>query len=386
VVRAIAAVVAAASLHTQLDRALHVPHVPLSSVAATAVDLASGETVYTRNSGLPLQPASNEKLAVTYAALTGLGPAFRIETDVLGEGEQDGTSWVGDVVLKGYGDPTLSSSDLATLAREVRADGIARVAGRVLGDESWFDGRRTAPGWKAAFLGEDSRPLSALTVDRSTSRQPALAAAQLFRKALVRAGIPVGGAAGLGSAGAAAVPLAAVDSPTVAAMVHFMDRVSDNFTAEMLLKELGAVQGSRGTTAAGAGVVTGLLVQAGVPLDGVRIVDGSGLSLLDRMTSTALVSLLTAMWDDPGVRLELLSSLPVAGRSGTLSHRMRGTAAAGVVRAKTGTTDDATALSGFVGDRFVFSVLVNGHPVSWAWSREAEDRFATVLARFQQLH
>jgi D-alanyl-D-alanine carboxypeptidase/D-alanyl-D-alanine-endopeptidase (penicillin-binding protein 4) len=92
------------------------------------------------------------------------------------------------------------------------------------------------------------------------------------------------------------------------------------------------------------------------------------------------------MWNDPGVRLELLSSLPLAGRSGTLADRMRGTAAAGYVRAKTGTTDDATALSGFVGDRFVFSVLVNGHPVSWAWSRAAEDRFATVLARFQQLH
>jgi serine-type D-Ala-D-Ala carboxypeptidase/endopeptidase (penicillin-binding protein 4) len=386
VVRAIAAVVAAASLHTQLDHALHVPHVPLSSVAATAVDLTSGETVYMRNPDLPLIPASNEKLAVTYAALTGLGPAFRIETDVLGQGEQTGTTWSGDVVLKGYGDPTLSSADLSALARQVRADGITRVSGHVLGDESWFDARRAAPGWKATFLGIDSPPLSALTVDRSTSRQPALAAAQLFRKALVRAGVAVAGVAGLGRTDAAATPLAAIDSPTVAAMVHFMDRFSDNFTAEMLLKELGAVQGSRGTTAAGAGVVTGLLEQAGVPLEGVRVVDGSGLSLLDRTTSAALVSLLTVMWDDPGVRLELVSSLPVAGRSGTLARRMRGTAAAGVVRAKTGTTDDATALSGFVGDRFVFSVLVNGRPVSWAWSRVAEDRFAAVLARFEQLH
>jgi serine-type D-Ala-D-Ala carboxypeptidase/endopeptidase (penicillin-binding protein 4) len=386
VVRAIAAVVAAASLHTQLDRALQVPKVPLSSVGATAIDLATGETVYSRNPGLPLLPASNEKLAVTYAALAGLGPAFRIETDVLGEGDQDGTTWTGDVVLKGYGDPTLSSAGLAALARQVRADGIVRVSGHVLGDESWFDARRAAPGWKASFLVTDSPPLSALTVDRSTSRRPALVAAQLFRRALARAGVTVDGGAALGSAGGAAVPLASIDSPTVATMVHAMDRVSDNFTAEMLLKELGAVQAGRGTTAAGAGVVTGLLELAGVQLDGVRIVDGSGLSLLDRMTSTSLVSLLNVMWDDTGVRLELLSSLPVAGRSGTLADRMRGTAAEGVVLAKTGTTDNATALSGFVGDRFVFSVLVNGHPVSWAWSRAAEDRFATVLARFEQLH
>jgi D-alanyl-D-alanine carboxypeptidase/D-alanyl-D-alanine-endopeptidase (penicillin-binding protein 4) len=163
-------------------------------------------------------------------------------------------------------------------------------------------------------------------------------------------------------------------------MVHWMDLVSDNFTAEMLLKELGAVQADAGTTAAGVGVVTGLLALAGVPLEGVRLVDGSGLSLLDRLTASALASLLTVMWNDPGVRLELLSSLPVAGRSGTLAHRMRHSAATGVVRAKTGTTDNASALSGYVGDRYVFAILQNGWPLPWWWARVAEDRFANVLA------
>ena len=145
-----------------------------------------------------------------------------------------------------------------------------------------------------------------------------------------------------------------------------MDQVSDNFVAEMLVKELGAVQGQGGTTAAGVGFVTGLLAQAGVPLDGVRLVDGSGLSLLDRLTPDALASLLSTMWGDVEVRLELLSSLPVAGRTGTLHDRMRRSAAAGVVRAKTGTTSNASALSGFAGDRYVFSILQNGWPISWS--------------------
>jgi D-alanyl-D-alanine carboxypeptidase/D-alanyl-D-alanine-endopeptidase (penicillin-binding protein 4) len=92
------------------------------------------------------------------------------------------------------------------------------------------------------------------------------------------------------------------------------------------------------------------------------------------------------MWLDPSLQPELVSSLPLAARTGTLHDRMRGTAAAGVVRAKTGTTDEATALSGFAGDRYVFSVLVNGHPVSWTWSRIAEDRFAIALAATEQLH
>jgi D-alanyl-D-alanine carboxypeptidase/D-alanyl-D-alanine-endopeptidase (penicillin-binding protein 4) len=162
-----------------------------------------------------------------------------------------------------------------------------------------------------------------------------------------------------------------------------MDRVSDNFVAEMLVKELGAVQGDRGTTANGVGVITGLLSAAAVPLNGVRLVDGSGLSLLDRLTPAALASLLTTMWNDVEVRLELLSSLPLAGRTGTLADRMRRGAAAGVVRAKTGTTDNASALSGFAGDRYVFSILQNGWPISWSWARVAQDRFATALAAAQ---
>jgi len=179
------------------------------------------------------------------------------------------------------------------------------------------------------------------------------------------------------------VPIGAVDSPPLERIVHWMDQVSDNFVAEMLVKELGAVQSEGGTTAAGVGVITGLLAQAGVPLDGVRLVDGSGLSLLDRLTPEALASLLSTMWNDVEVRLELLSSLPVAGRTGTLHDRMRRGAATGVVRAKTGTTSNASALSGFAGARYVFSILQNGWPISSSWARVAQDRFATVLAASQ---
>jgi len=385
----VAPATSSASLQSALEHALRVPHVSLASTGAVVVDLTTGETVYSRNASLSLLPASNEKLAVTYAALTALGPGFRIETDALGDGQQVGTTWQGDLVLKGYGDPTLSSADLADLARQVRAAGITRITGRVLGDESWFDSRRTAPGWKSSFYIYESPPLSALIVDRGrfgrfTSHDPALAAAQLFRSALARAGVRVVGAAAHGVADVNAEPLGSVDSATVAAIVRWMDKVSDNFVAEMLVKELGAVQGSQGTTAAGLGVVTGLLAAAGVPLEGVQLVDGSGLSLDDRLTPSALASLLSVMWTDFEVRLELLASLPLAGRTGTLQDRMRGGAATGVVRAKTGTTSNASALSGFVADRYVFSILQNGRPISWTWARIAQDRFATVLAAAEQ--
>jgi serine-type D-Ala-D-Ala carboxypeptidase/endopeptidase (penicillin-binding protein 4) len=343
--------------------------------------------VYARNPSLPLIPASNEKLAVTYAALVSLGPAYRIETQVLGVGEQDAAEWHGDLVLKGFGDPTLSSLGLRRLAAEVRGAGVRLVTGRILGDESYFDTFRMGPGWKPQFFINESPPLSALTVDRGrylgrTSRAPAHAAALLFRKALTEAGVRVVGPAVTGAApvDAEAFPIASLLSPPLASILRFMDYESDNFTAEILLKQLGTLESGRGTTASGALAVRGILGDYGVPLDGVRIADGSGLSRLNRLTASMLVQMLRSAWTSPDFRDSFFSSLPVAARSGTLERRMIRTAAAGRVRAKTGTTRESSALSGVVKGRYAFSILQNGYPVAHWSARRSQDRFAAVLA------
>jgi D-alanyl-D-alanine carboxypeptidase/D-alanyl-D-alanine-endopeptidase (penicillin-binding protein 4) len=350
-----------------------------------ALDLVTGTVLYAQNSNRSLAPASNEKLPLTYAALVRLGPTFRIETDVLGQGEQDGTTWLGTLVLKGNGDPTLSSGDLRVLAAQVRAAGIRRVTGGIIGDESWFDARRTVAGWKPSFFIGESPPLSALVVDRAhigsyITRAPALAAATKLRDALRAAGVGVEGLVRVGRADEYSVPLGEVYSAPLATIIRFMDRESDNFTAELLLKQLGAVELDRGTSAAGASVVMQTLAEAGVPTAGVRIVDGSGLSRLDRLTAESLAGLLEVSWADPVVRPALLAALPVAGVNGTLEGRLRKPPARGRVLAKTGTTSDASALSGYVRNRYAFAVLQNGHPLSYWWARVAQDRFAQVLA------
>ena len=369
----------------RLAVALAVPHVSRTRTAALVFDLQTGTTVFSRHGTLSLAPASNEKLAVTYAALVGLGPEFRIETDVVGRGEQDGNIWRGSLLLVGHGDPTLSSRGLAALARQVRAAGIVRVTGAVFGDESFFDARRTAPGWKSWFYVNESPPLSALTVDRAvyrgrTSRKPVLSAALAFRDALRTAGVTVVGGAGIGVNRGDELPLASIESAPLASILRSMDRASDNFTAELLLKQLGTLVVTPGTTAAGAAYVRSTLADAGVPLAGVRIADGSGLSLLDRVTAREIAAILQAAWNDPDMRPSFVAALPVAGVNGTLSKRMRRPPARGHVLAKTGTTANASALSGYVRGRYVFSVLQNGNPVSALWSRRAQDRFATVLA------
>jgi serine-type D-Ala-D-Ala carboxypeptidase/endopeptidase (penicillin-binding protein 4) len=374
----------ATALQLRLERALAVPHVASSRTAAVALDLETGQIVFQRNPALALVPASNEKLAVAYAALAAFGPLFRIPTEVLGEGELLAGVWRGDLVLKGYGDPTLSTGDLRGLAREVRAAGIRRITGRIIGDESYFDSRRIGPGWKSWYYVNESPPLSALTVDRGryrglVSRDPALAAATAFRTELRRVRVRVSRTAVTGRAHVDALPLATTASQPLHVILRFMNRESDNFTSELLLKQLGTLEGRRGTTGRGGIVVTRTLAEHGIPLSGVRIADGSGLSRSNRLTASALVALLRNVWADIELHAPFVNSLPIAGRNGTLRHRMRRGPAAGRVFAKTGTTSTASALSGYTG-RYAFVVLHNGRPVSHVWARRAQDRFAAVLA------
>jgi D-alanyl-D-alanine carboxypeptidase/D-alanyl-D-alanine-endopeptidase (penicillin-binding protein 4) len=375
---------AAPELSAALGLALVEPLVDPARTAALAVDLGTGEVVFQRNPGLALAPASAEKLAVSFAALRRLGPGFRFRTEVAGDGELDGTVWKGDLFLVGHGDPTLAPADLDALARDVAAWGIRRVTGRVLGDEHHFDAHRSAPGWKSSYLGLESPPLSALVVHEVEFRGAngsAAAAARVFTAALIRLGISVAGTPRTGRAPVEVLPLALDLSEPLAEIVRRMNRESDNFVAELLLKELGASVARRGSTGAGAQVVRETLVDAKVPVVGVRIADGSGLSALDRLTARSLVALLRAGSGDPAMRDAFVTSLAVAGISGTLRDRLRRRPTRGRVIAKTGTTRAASALAGFVRRRYVFAILQNGSPVPYWSARAAQDRFVTVLAR-----
>ena len=373
------------TLATRLARALAVPNVDPARTAALAVDLRTGAVVFERNPTLSLVPASNQKLPVAYAALSLLGPGYRFHTEVVGTGTLVGDVWHGDLWLRGHGDPTLAPSDLDALAAAVASWGIRRVDGAVIADESWFDARRTAPGWRASFYLYESPPLSALSVDRgvyrgSTSRNPALAAGSLLRRSLRAAGVTVSRRTRTGVLTTSGLPLARDVSQPLADVVRFMGRESDNYTAEILVKQLGALYAGRGSTAAGTRVIRSVLGEAGIPLAGVRLADGSGLSGLDRLTAAALVALLEAGLAQSDLRAAFLQSLAVAGVNGTLEERMEKRPARGRVIAKTGTTRTASALSGFVRDRYVFAVLQNGRPISAYWARLAQDRFAAVLA------
>jgi D-alanyl-D-alanine carboxypeptidase/D-alanyl-D-alanine-endopeptidase (penicillin-binding protein 4) len=375
---------AAGDLESTLTRALRAPGIDPGSTAAIAVDLRTGETVFSSNASRSLLPASAEKLPVAFAALHVLGPRFRFRTEVVGAGARTGDTWSGNLWLVGYGDPTLTRADLERLARRFAATGIRRIAGRVLGDDTHYDARRDARGWKPHYLGLESRPLSALSVaglPLTGLNGSAIAAARAFANALERRGITITGRAGTGRAPDDALSITFDLSQRLANVLRLVNAESDNFAAEMLLKELGATVARRGSTAAGARVVRSALAETGIPLAGVRIGDGSGLSRLDRLTVRALAEILRAGASDPRIRDAFVSSLAVAGVSGTLERRLDLRPTRGRVIAKTGTTLRASALAGFVRRRYVFAILQNGRPVPYWTARAAQDRFVLALAR-----
>ncbi len=371
------------ALRSSLDR--HVGGTGAARTGALAVDLTTGRTLYTRNASAPRIPASVEKLFTTATALRRFGTQARLTTSVVGGGKLSTSGGLsGDVYLVGGGDPTLDGSGIKRLAGQVRRAGVRRVRGSVLGDESHLDSLRGSSRTGGAYDSDMGGVLGALTVGRGFSSRPggpALAAARRFVRALRAAGVRVAGKTGTGKAPSHGIKLAAVHSMTMGRLVRAINLPSDNFAAEVLLKDLGASYGSGGTTAAGAAVVRRTMAALGV--DRGNVADGSGLSRANRVSAQQIVGLLGAMRRSPQART-FGAALAVAGRTGTLRKRLRGTAAAGACRGKTGTINSVSALAGLCttreGHTIAFALLMNGVAV-WR-AREAQDAAATVLARY----
>jgi serine-type D-Ala-D-Ala carboxypeptidase/endopeptidase (penicillin-binding protein 4) len=176
------------------------------------------------------------------------------------------------------------------------------------------------------------------------------------------------------------VTLATVRSAPLSEVVAAMLRESDNTAAELLVKELGVVKARDGSTAAGTRAVADRLAAAGLPTEGLRLVDGSGLDVGNR-TTCALLSA-TLRRSGGGVP-ELSPLLAVAGESGTLSLRLADTPLAGRLRGKTGSINGVTGLVGYVDGRraMSFALVANG-AFSDGAGRLLQDRLVALLAGY----
>lgn len=329
-----------------------------------------GRLVYAHAGAVPRAPASNEKLLLSLALLDRFGPRYRIATTVRGERPERGVVH-GNLWLVGDGDPELDDAGLARLARGVKASGVRRVRGSVVGVTGTFSRERWAPGWSSIAVDYVTRP-TALVYDGNLRGDPELDAAGVLAADLRVLGVRVDGPPRTRPQPAPEPVVATLRSAALEAILRRQNRYSIDFDAEVLAKLLGAAAyGGPGTTGKGARAIRQWAAGRGAR---IAAYDGSGLSYRDRVTTDELALLLARdRW--AGV---LRSTLPAPGE-GTLAGRLLGLP----VRAKTGTLfQGVSALSGWVrlaSRRWAtFSILCHG--LSDGAAVALEDRLVALLA------
>lgn len=356
--------------------------------AGTCVEVGDGVNAwFAHNTTALLAPASNMKLLTAAAALELLGSETTLSTRFVADAPPQGGVVTGNLYVVGGGDPLLTTeayqlrqrsgrlpeTDLEKVADALVAAGVRQVTGSVVGDAGRYDGQTAIPTWPQRHQeGGTIAPLSALlvndawTIDPTTGAgeggpapDPAQHAAAVISQLLVERGVVVGGPAVSGTAPGTATEVLSVPSLPIGDLVHEVLRYSDNTTAELLVKEIGRTTSGTGSTAAGTAAILEWAAGAGIPVEGVLMLDGSGLSYENRVTCDLLAAVLRRSGPDGTVG----TGLAVPGQPGTLEDRFAEGEWPARLRAKTGTLNTVTALSGWLltrpGATFDFEIVQN---------------------------
>lgn len=358
-----------------------------SNVSGVVLDAESDATLWDHNAATALMPASNVKLATATGALTVLGPNHRFTTKVV---YGDGT-----LTLVGGGDRTLTSADLAELAKTavdgLKAAGLTSV--KVAVDDSLFPEPSLANGWNTGYYPDSVAPVRALVVDGNGVDDTSLDAGQVFARQLAANGVTVDGDVTRATASTHDVPVARHTSAPLSDIVHTMLKKSDNNIAETLLRMTALGAGRPATFEGGTEVVrTVLSKRYGVSLANFEMYDGSGLSRADRIPAATLAEILELLTQDRYAHTlgSILDGLPVSGEAGsTLGPEwgrfddVNSSCAVGKVHAKTGTLTGAIALSGLTqgkdGKWKVFSFIENGSTANASDIKDAMDGLAATV-------
>jgi serine-type D-Ala-D-Ala carboxypeptidase/endopeptidase (penicillin-binding protein 4) len=341
--------------------------------------------------------ASNTKIFTIGTALGRRGPDGTLVTRAAANGPLDPVTGTldGSLYLIGGGDPTFGSrayvrseyggggATVEKLAKKLYDAGLRVVRGRVVGDESLFDSRRSGPAEGYAASAEVGGPLTALTYNHGLmsngyfQKNPPSYTAGRLTDALQKLGVRVRKSAKSGRAPSDAVELARVRSLPMSRIAELTALPSDNFFAELLAKGLGD-----GTTAGGARTIVRFVKRRGAV---IRLSDGSGLSRSDQAAPQEVVRFLDHEQEEPEFPA-FYSALPIAGVNGTLYNRMESGPAHHNCHAKTGTLTGVSALSGYCesrgGKTLIFSILMNGVS-SDSYARSLQDKMAQSMANYK---
>ena len=452
-------------LQAKIEATLNDPLLASSNVGVKIVSLETGEVLYEKNAEKLYHPASTMKLITSAAALVKLSPNYRFHTTLYAD-RLEGNRVLGNIYLKGRGDPVFDSNDLEKMVEKLVEMDTKDLPGDIVVDETYFDAVRWGKGWMwdDGPIGGYFSHLSALTINRNgvlvrispgtevgdpvrvhldpstqymkiVNEATTVGASEKVRVRLKRKNgsdeeniLMINGAMAIGQAEMnrrvdildpalycgtllremlterdvtfhrtvryGEVPEEAVEiiqhvSPPLSRILWDMNKPSDNLIAELLLKTIGAeIKGAPGTGEKGLGAINEFLNEIGMETAGYALADGSGVSRYNLVTASLLTDLLVYMFRNFAVMPEYLASLPVGGVDGTLTRRMRGMTAEGVLRAKTGTLRGITTLAGYTvtadGETVAFSILVSNYLGSANPRRLLQDKIGEILTQFSR--
>lgn len=344
-------------------------------------DITADSALYSFNAHQRMRPASTEKVVTAVAALDNLGPDYVFATRFATTGTVTEGVLQGDLWLKGGMDPLLSSSHLQSLCATLHSQGIDSIAGHLCFDVSMKDTLQYGWGW---CWDDDNHVLTPLLLNRKPLMLKQLTAS------LREAGIqtkPNSSTPSLPSFAAmpkTAVPLVEA-STKLTSVLQDMMKESDNLHAECMFYLLAARSGRPWASRKQAvGLIQNTFRRAGINPASVQVADGSGLSLYNYQTPFTLARLLVFASHNNVIYQTLSAALPIAGVDGTLKTRMKGTAAEGNIRAKTGTLTGVTSLVGYATDArqhlIAFSIIVNGLQKG-APGRTLQDNICVAIAQ-----
>ena len=361
------------NIQYRLDSLLQSRIFETSIVGMMVYDLTADSVLYKVNERQALRPASTMKVVTAVAALDRLGGSHQFLTKLYYTGEVQDSTLYGDLYCVGGFDPAFNSDDMRAFVESVQQMGVDTIRGRIVADRTMKDGDLFGEGW---CWDDDNPKISPLSLGRDIDFL------ERFVKELSNEGFVLDIRLSEGSIPSEARILCS-RFHTMDQILQRMMKMSDNFYAEAMFYQIASSTGRRSAKAKdAASVIKQLIQKVGNGKNPYRIADGSGLSLYNYVTPELETRLLRYAYRNKNIYEHLLPSLPIAGWDGTLKTRMKGTAAEGNVKAKTGTVTGVSALAGYCtaanGHQLCFS-MINQGIMNSETGRNFQDRVCNAL-------
>lgn len=361
-------------------------------VSVTVVSADKYDEIYSYNPDAKMVPASITKVITSAAALMKLGKDYFFKTAIYTDdiNIEDGII-NGNIYIKGFGDPDFSSSDIIRMSDNLQKLGITSITGNLIYDESYLDSEY---GSLAGIYKSDTDPkywpyVTALSFNKNNgSNDPAFEAANYLAGEFIERSIAFNGIIISGTTPSAAKELVKNLRPLFNVITD-MNKPSDNQSAITVFKVLGAeLKSPPGTLEKGAEVVSEFLTNIGIDRKSFEILEGSGLTRYNVVTSSLFVQLLKYLYDQVNIFDDYLNSLAIAGVDGTLKNRMKDTEAQNNIFAKTGTLNNVSTLAGYAISRdnelLIFYIAMNNFKSNAYAYRKRQDEICEYICRFSR--